>query len=227
MTSTNPDDFASVIQRLRLVLEVDSDLVLAEKLGLKTTAWAMRKARGSLPRAEIDAILKKEEINPEFIYNGTGNVHIPVEGASWEDLYRERAALINEVWDYLKPMGHSKQRVAALAKASADVAPYLQLLRDVHHITRVDLTWLITAQRAEAIEYTREERDLVGAYRSASSQGKQFIRNAAGMASGQALSELPGDSQRAGAKSVQIAGSVSGGAVISTGDTHASKAKRR
>lgn len=183
MTSTNPK-FEDVVKRLRFVLDLSSDLQFSERLGLKPSTWAMRKARHSLPTTEIDALLKSEQLSPEYVYYGTGDVHIPLEGESWEQTYAKRNnSIFSELAEWLLSKGHTKKDLHALATAAGSLPRYLHILRDLHLHMRIDLNWLIAASNSEESIYSRQEQDLINAYRKADKQGQDFIRRAAGMAS--------------------------------------------
>jgi hypothetical protein len=174
--------FLEIIKRLLLVLELPNEVALAERLGLQRAAYTMRKQRDSVPLKHLEALCTAEDLSLEYILYGTGNVHVPLEGQTWEQLYQERAQCIPAHADYLFSMGHPKKTIDELAIAAKPVARYLHLLRDLNHSAKVDLTWLIAATQNETADVTRDEQALLKAYRSADKPGQEFIRRAAGMA---------------------------------------------
>lgn len=182
-------DFDAVVSRLKLVLDVAREQDVCARLGFTTSAWSMRKKRGSLPRKEIDALIAAEELNPEFIYNGTGDVHVPVEGESWDTQYVKRAALcgFNDGW--LRSRGHSDALIAEVLAPKPGGKPYkvLVALRDVRQVLGADLNWLLAAestpQRAApaGATLTPVEQRLLDAYRKASTLDKAVIERSAGI----------------------------------------------
>lgn len=188
MTTSN---FADVVNRLKLVLDMATETALAERLGFGQSTWASRKKRGSLPRKQIDFLIATEELNPEFIYNGTGDVHVPLDGESWNTLYAKRAAVCGLTDGWLRSRGHSDAVVAELLAPRAGSRTYrtLAALRDIRLVLRVDLNWLVaadTTQPGQAAEPTptglsASEQRLLDAYRRAASLDKAVIERSAGL----------------------------------------------
>lgn len=104
--------------------------------------------RGAVPVDQIDALIAQEDLNPEFIYNGTGNVHAPVEGQTWQAQYTDRAKFIEVEKGWLKPQGHTDALVAGLMNPSGKILQVLVALRDLHDNSGVDLNWLLCAKPA-------------------------------------------------------------------------------
>lgn len=175
--------FIETIERLKFVLEIPSDVQLAEKLGLKQSAWARRKARASLPKELIDALINSEGLNPEFIYDGIGPVHLDVDGESWASGFHKRIQQTIGLETYIGILvheGHSKAALKAVAAGKQE--PSAKLLRDIRRCLQVDMNWLICGDAEGALD--RDERALIAAYRKAPAVGKEFIRHASGMAGG-------------------------------------------
>lgn len=171
--------FSSVVGRLLLALDLPSESQLAAALGLKQSTWSTRKTRGSLPAEAIDALIERDQLNPEFIYRGTGPVHVDVDAGSWEASYRKRLKqCLVEYRPVLVSQGHKAADLKATADGKKEALP--ALLRDMRRFLTVDLNWLLTGEIAT--EVTPEERALLSAYRNAPVAGKEFIRQAAGMA---------------------------------------------
>lgn len=175
--------FLEVVGRLKLVLGIAEDAAVAGRLGLSTTAFNNRKLRGSLPTAAIDALLDREELNPEFIYQGTGPVHVPVDGAAWGK--RFSAALAdalkhNEGW--LVREGYKKTELKAIAAGKAALPPEAlwRLVRDLRQVCRIDLNSFFCDEPTTAMN--ADEEALVAAYRTVDKTGKAFILNASGLA---------------------------------------------
>ena len=70
----NNDDFDAVMSRLRSGLGLTSDTALSDRLGLARTAFAKRKARGAIPRDEVDELCKAAKLNPDWVYEGKGEM---------------------------------------------------------------------------------------------------------------------------------------------------------
>lgn len=173
--------FLAIANRLRTALDISSDALLAERLGLKYSAWSMRKSRGTLPTQEIDALINAEGLNPEFIYDGKGPVHLDVDGESWSDGFQKRLAQSLRLENYigvLIPEGHSRAQLKSIATGKTE--PPAKLLRDMRRCLALDLNWLVCGDTDAALD--RDERALVAAYRKAPTVGKEFIRHASGMA---------------------------------------------
>ncbi|WP_310613046.1 hypothetical protein [Limnohabitans sp.] len=173
--------FLGVADRLRLALDLPSEAQLAERLGMKQSAWSTRKTRGQLPTAEIDALISAEGLNPEFIYEGTGPVHLDVDGESWESGFRKRVeqSLGQSTYtDVLVREGHKKTDLKAALTGKQ--APSAKLLRDMRRSLQLDMNWLICGDTDTAL--SRDERAVVDAYRSATKEGKTTIAQVAAMA---------------------------------------------
>lgn len=218
-------NFQEVTKRLLLALAMDKETDLGQRLGFKQSTWAQRKLRGSLPTEQIDALIAQEAINPEYVYNGTGSVY---EGAGWAHEYKARAASLRLAKAYLTPLGHAVALVDALTKMDANdgykstAYKFITALRDAYKINEYDLTFLITGvdtHQADDVSsitpLSKEEHELIEIYQSATKQGQAFIRRAASMSA-----DKPAPSktkQTAGARSVQIAGSLASVNTINTG----------
>lgn len=174
--------FDGVCERLKLALDISSDVKLAEMLGLKQSAWARRKARLSLPKVEIDALIKREQLNPEFIYHGTGPVHVPVEGAAWGPRFQAKlAAALEQEEGWLVREGYQNKTLKSIAAGKVPLSPddVWPLLRDLRKVSKIDLNAFFADEPGSAL--SGEEAALVDAYRKTSKEGKAFIRQAADM----------------------------------------------
>lgn len=175
--------FLEVLSRLKLVLDVDGDAAVAVRLGLSKTAFNNRKLRGSLPTSAIEALIESEGLSREFIYEGTGSVHVDTDAGSWEAGLNKRLAQSLGLATYVDVLVREGYAKAALkAVAGGKQAPLPKLLRDMRRCLALDLNWLVCGDTDTAL--SQEERALVAAYRKAPSVGKEFIRQAAGMAAG-------------------------------------------
>lgn len=210
--------FIETVDRLKLVLELATDLELAERLGLAKNAFNNRKKRGSLPIDRIDKVIQEEQLNPEFIYEGTGHVHAPVEGKPWGDTFVETLAaqLTEQNQGWLVREGHDAKVLKNVLKGKEQ--PSMPLLRDLHRVLQVDLNGLFNDEPALAPD--GQEQALLMAYRAAPTTGKAFIRHAAGLAGG--IADKPATNtirQRASGSgsSIQIGGSVDGSSKIING----------
>ena len=190
--------FGEICDRLKLVLDLSSDVQLAEKLGLKQTAWAQRKSRNSLPTEAIDALIESECLNPEFIYEGNGPVHRDLNELDWEAIFWQRMSKSltqtsrdtmerdtagraeKERYTQAKLKGIAEGKYAPTPKERQGARYLARLLRDMRRSLKIDLNWLLCGDVDTALN--QEERALVTAYRKAPTVGKEFIRHAAGMA---------------------------------------------
>lgn len=175
--------FGEVCDRLKLVLDLSSDVQLSAKLGLKQSAWARRKERNSLPTDAIDALIESEQFNPEFIYHGTGPVHVPVEGAAWGPRFQTAlAAALEQEEGWLVREGYQKKTLKSIAAGKAPLSPddVWPLIRDLRKVSKIDLNAFFADEPGSAL--SGEEAALVDAYRNASKEGKSFIQQAAAMA---------------------------------------------
>lgn len=174
--------FMAIADRLKMAVGIQVDMDLAKRLGLSPNAWNMRKARESLPTKQIDALINAEGLNPEFVYDGTGPVHLDVDGESWASGFHKRMEQslgLTTYVDLLVREGYSKATLKAVASGKQE--PSAKLLRDIRRCLQVDMNWLICGDADGALD--RDELALVAAYRKAPSVGKEFIRQASGMAS--------------------------------------------
>jgi transcriptional regulator with XRE-family HTH domain len=222
------------LDRLKRALRTTEDAALAAELGMSKEALSNRKRRNSFPKEAIDNLIVSKGLSPDYVYDGLGSVFVEDEhGHTWEQGLAARLAseLESVAIGWLQREGHAVKAVKAVAAGKQP--PSLELLRDMRRYLKVDLNWLLTGEIIEAPSIVEEA--LLKLYRQANAETQQAVLSGLVVAAQKPkpkpkpppLSELPGAAQRAGAKSVQISGSVSGGAVISTGDTHAAKAKRR
>lgn len=180
--SDSDNGFSAVVARLKLVLEVTSDAMLAERLGLGTTAWAQRKKRDSLPTKEIDALIASEELNPEFIYKGIGAVHLPIDGAAWIDGFHKRLQSVLAIETYRKVLAHNGYKEPALKKLlAAGQPPSVELLRDLHNHLSVDLNALV----CDVPPIIAAERALLDSYRRSTEEGKRLVEQVATFAARQ------------------------------------------
>lgn len=175
--------FMAVADRLKMATDIQIDIDLAKRLGLTANAWNMRKARESIPTAQIDALIQSEQLNPEFIYYGTGPVHVPVDGAAWGERFRTALADVlksNEGW--LIREGYKKTELKALAAGKAALPPEAiwRLVRDLRQVCRIDLNAFFCDEPTASMN--PDEEALVAAYRKVDKAGKAFILHASGLA---------------------------------------------
>lgn len=173
--------FLSVLPRLKLALDCEDDGGVAERLGLSKQAFHNRKQRGSLPKKEIDALISTEGLNPKFIYEGTGPVHLDVDDGSWSSGFQKRVEQslgLSTYTELLARDGHTKAALKAVLTGKQD--PSAKLLRDMRRSLQLDMNWLICGDTDTAL--SKEERAMIDAYRSATKEGKSTIAQVASMA---------------------------------------------
>lgn len=175
--------FQQVVDRLLMALDLPSELQLALALGLKQSTWSTRKTRNSLPREAIDSLIEREDLNPEFIYLGTGSVHIPVDGQAWGEAFQKAlAAVLKRDEGWLVREGYQKKELKAIATGKATLTPAeaWRLVRDLRQVCKVDLNTFFCDEPASGLN--GDESALVEAYRKVDKTGKTFILHAAGLA---------------------------------------------
>ena len=174
--------FAEVIDRLKLVLDISSDRELAPALGIGYSTLTMRKTRNSLPKKAIDALIEREQLNPEFIYYGTGSVHVPLDGEAWGKKFTASLAdAIRQEEGWLIREGYKEKDLKAIAagKLPPSLAQVWMLVRDLRKVCKIDLNAFFCDEPATL---DSAEMALVEAYRKAPKVGKEFILHAAGLA---------------------------------------------
>lgn len=177
------EGFLAVLARLKLALDCADDAAVATRLGMSTTAFNNRKLRGSLPNAKIDELIEAEELNPEFIYYGTGSVHAPVDGVAWGPKFQAAlAAVLKREEGWLVREGYQKKGLKAIATGKAALAPVeaWRLVRDLRKVCKIDLNAFFCDEPAAGL--STDEAALVDAYRKVDKVGKGFILHAAGLA---------------------------------------------
>jgi hypothetical protein len=216
------------LERLKRALRTTEDASLAAELGMSKEALSNRKRRNSLPKEAIDQLIVSKGLSPDYVYDGAGSVFVEDEhGHTWQQGFTQRlAAELGEsdiAW--LQREGHAVKAVKAVT--SGKQPPPLELLRDMRRFLKSDLNHVFTGEITEAPSIVEEA--MLKLFRNANAEAQQATLASLVVANQKpaVLSELPGATQRAGNNSIQIAGSVSGEAAISTGDTHAAKAKRK
>ena len=226
--SDKKDGFIAVVRRLLDVMGVENEVVLAQRLGFKQPTWSMRKTRGSLPVEAINRLIQEEGLNPEFIYNGTGNVMVEDDGHTWHDGFVKRLQHLNleTMQGLLVREGHKAADIKAAAAGKQ--APSIELLRDWRRISNVDLNWVISG---DAIEQPNdEEQALLALYRKATPERQKAILAALVVASTKFDDDVPAQKprikQRAGAQSQQIAGDVSGPIVFAPNNKTKTRSKK-
>jgi transcriptional regulator with XRE-family HTH domain len=173
--------FLGVANRLRLALDLPSEAQLAERLGMKQSAWSTRKTRDQLPIKEIDALISAEGLNPEFIYKGDGSVHLDVDNESWSNGFQKRIEQSIGLATYMELLireGHTKTTLKAVLAGKQE--PTSKLLRDMRRCLQLDMNWLICGDIDTALN--KEERAVVDSYRRATKEGKTTIAQVASIA---------------------------------------------
>lgn len=166
--------FLECSKRLALALSVTDDVQVAAHLGLSKTAFNNRKKRGSLPHKEIDALILSEGLNPEFIYQGIGSVHLDIDGESWQAGFQKRIAQCLGIETYVGVLvreGYKAPKLKAIASGKAE--PPAQLLRDMRRCLQLDLNWLVCGD-SEAV-MSQYERLLLTSYRKADAPQQQAV----------------------------------------------------
>lgn len=82
--------FQEVIDRIKAARGLQTNREVAELLGLTASNLGERKSRGALPRAEIDELCKAARLNPEWLYEGRGEMLAGPVGA---ELRRQTTAV--------------------------------------------------------------------------------------------------------------------------------------
>ena len=72
----DPFDFHSIIQRLKLILDVKSDKDVAIALGLNPNSFFNRKKRGSIPMTKIVIVGNTLKVNLDWLIFGRGPMYI-------------------------------------------------------------------------------------------------------------------------------------------------------
>ena len=201
--------FLDVSSRLKSVLGVRSDLQLAKHLGMLQGTWSMNKTRGTLPTEAINALIAREGLNPEFIYNGTGNVMVEDDGHTWHDGFVKRLQHLNleTMQGLLVREGHKASDIKAVVAGKQQ--PTMELLRDWRRIGRVDLNWVINGDLAETPN--DEEQALLLLYRKATPERQKELL--ATLVVESTRSAAPAVKQKAGKQSVQVAGNLDTGSL--------------
>lgn len=201
--------FLEVAERLKLALDLPSDLRLATALGMKQSTWSTSKTRGTLPTAAIDDLIEREGLNPEFIYNGTGNVMIEDDGHTWHDGFVKRLQHLNleTMQGLLVREGHKASDIKAVVAGKQQ--PTMELLRDWRRIGRMDLNWVINGDLAETPN--DEEQALLLLYRKATPERQKELL--ATLVVESTRSAAPAVKQKAGKQSVQVAGNLDTGSL--------------
>lgn len=182
-------EFQAVVDRLRLVLDCPTETAVGAKLGFTQSTWATRKMRGSIPRKEIDALIQREHLNAEFIYNGTGDVYLPEDGETWHDRYAKRAKLHDMDSEWLFSRGHAKKVIEATRSPKPGTQPFqvLALLHDWSQLHGIDLNWLLGVDRKRAptaSDLTPDEAALISAFRSAPAAERELMLRMLGLKGG-------------------------------------------
>lgn len=92
------DSVAAVVLRLRDALQIPSDKLLAEYLGLAPNTLHNRIKRNSLPEELIAAACESRGLNPDWVYRGEGEIY------AGDKEVRKRAKLLAEVTEALQPL---------------------------------------------------------------------------------------------------------------------------
>lgn len=168
----NPS-FSGTTARLMAALGHDTEQELAAALGLSQTAWAKRKMRDSFPTAAADEVIQRENLNPEYIYEGTGRVYVEDEGHTWADGLAARLKLLSlgTYQALLEQAGHKGEDVRAVVAGKKE--PGMSLLRDIRRLSRADLNWLISGEQPDTPN--AEEQAVLALYRKASAAQQKAV----------------------------------------------------
>lgn len=198
-----------VLERLKVALNLPDEASLAPLLGMSRTALNNRKVRGSMPTGNIDALVEREGLNPEFIYNGTGNVMVEDDGHTWHDGFVKRLQHLNleTMQGLLVREGHKASDIKAVVAGKQQ--PTMELLRDWRRIGRMDLNWVINGDMAAMP--SEEEQALLTLYRKATPERQKELLAALVVES--TRSAAPAVKQKAGKQSVQVAGNLDTGSL--------------
>jgi hypothetical protein len=161
-----------VFGRLKTALNADSDKEIAVALGVQPTALNMQKKRGHLPREAIDALIAKEGLNAEWVYEGTGRMYLDDDAQSWDAGFRTRLAQCLGLATYqgvLVAQGYKATELKKVASGKTDPVP--KLLRDMALYLRIDLGWLLTG----TVPMSKSETELLAAFKAADSTAKAAI----------------------------------------------------
>lgn len=206
--------FLEVTERLKMALDISSDVKLAAALGLKQSTWSTSKTRGTLPVGAIDALIERQGLNPEFIYNGTGRVMVEEDGHTWHDGFVKRLQhlTLETVEGLLVREGHTAKDIQAVAAGKKQ--PRMELLRDWRRISNVDLNWVINGDMSQS--QSEEEQALLMLYRKATPERqKELLASLVVESTRNTPSKV---TQKAGKQSLQVAGNLDTGS-LSLGNT--------
>jgi hypothetical protein len=156
------EHFEEVAKRLMDVLNLKTDTALASALGFKVSAYGNRKARGVLPRLEIDDLIQAKGLNPQWVYQGVGPRFI--SGEYEEQIRRDLEDLKDQI------------RAMALHRASQDLLESLfkgVLYGDAEAVQQ----WL-----SKATDMDDTERQLVQAFRTAPPHVRASMQGLAALA---------------------------------------------
>lgn len=206
--------FLEVAERLKMALDISSDVKLAAALGLKQSTWSTSKTRGTLPIGAINALIEREGLNPEFIYKGTGRVMVEEDGHTWHDgfIKRLQQLTLETVEGLLVREGHTAKDIQAVAAGKKQ--PNMELLRDWRRISNVDLNWVISGDLPQGP--TEEEQALLMLYRKATPERQKDLL--ASLVIESTRSTPSKVNQKAGKQSLQVAGNLATGS-LSLGNT--------
>lgn len=171
-------NFDVVASRLLQVLGMRTHSQLATRCGFSAAAWSARRQRDSLPTEAVDRLIEEEQLSPEFVYNGIGPPHIPLDENGWGAMLSKRLSQLLAVkiyGDALRALGHSKASIQAVAQGK--LLPSLVMLRDMRSTNRtLDLNWLICGDVATAEQ--DDEREVINAYKRGTELEKAMVRRA-------------------------------------------------
>ena len=71
----NKSGFEDILERLRVALGLEYEYQVGEMIGIKKTALAQRKKRGSIPVDKIELVCQHKGINVNWVMSGGGAKH--------------------------------------------------------------------------------------------------------------------------------------------------------
>jgi hypothetical protein len=121
--------FTAVTARLLRVLGIPSENQLAARLGMKQSTWSSRKTRGALPTVAIDRLIKQEQLNPAYVYEGRGSFHL---SPALDRLFELQTAIREKLAPFRLTPGRTTFMVQLLMAVETGDEPKLKTLLDDH-----------------------------------------------------------------------------------------------
>ena len=174
-------NFLHIVNRLKTVLGLTKDKEVAEALGLKETAFNVRKSRNSFPEKELRALAQRRpELGIDVDYVLTGQTTraaaaqaVANMGARFREVRGTRSAD-----EFAALLGTTPEAIAAIEAQTQPPTPDLVQKLIKAHPDR-DVMWLLggAAPTLEQVggALSPQEIILIGNYRNASKEGRAAL----------------------------------------------------